>query len=226
MKKFILMITMLTTSMAVYAADFDLRLISIDNTKYTIAIPRRVGGTSNFAVITNDGNTVNTSSMNSLIDAKTVTITVNFPNNPYSKVFYVWAKEINAFPAYVSATLTLTAKPAAQEVMVDRDGWIYGNKYYFKSWLANTAVGNDVVNTTFVNFIYLTEIVVGGYAAGDVLVKIDGVAIRRYAYRSDTTSGQIFSTKIPIPIGSIFEVELEGGSAGNHFVSISAEVVK
>jgi len=227
MKKLILSLIFLTCITFSYSADFNLRLVDVYSDKAVIAIPRQRSGGTTFSIIVNGKSAFITNFLNSKIDANSVTTTVQFDSSNISTIYYISAVEINGPVPYASANLTITAIPVINQTMVDRDGFMYKGKLYFNSWRTNVAsVGGNIVNTTFSNQINLTEIIVTGEVNGNVAVYINGSIVRRYSYNSNSTSGQIFTTKIPIPAGSIFKVVLENGSTGYHSVSISGEIVR
>lgn len=223
MKKFMFGVLFLMFSAVLFAADFNITLISITQDKAVIAIPRNVGGSPTFAVSMDWGNTITTSSRNAKIDTNTVTVTVRF--DQMNKIHYINASEVGA--TYISSTLTITAKPALQEVISDRDALVYDNRVYFESARENVNVTEHILDVTPTDYeLFLTEIVVTGDDIGEVAVYVDAVVVRRYSYNANNTSGQILSTKIPVPKGSTLSVVLESGNTGNHCASISAEIVR
>jgi len=226
MKKFLLLILTALMAGTIFAADFEMRIIDVRPDRATIAIPIDSGGTPSFQVLVDGELQIGQTSMwNSKIDAKTVTTTVKYDES-YERHF-IEAKEIAAAPAYNSAYLTITPKPIMQEVMQDRDSYVYEDKLLYQTWEASTSVGNYVVNTTFNDYaLHLLEIIVGGDQIGYVTLLVDGTAVRRYHYIASQDGGQIFSAKLPVPQGETFQVQLTGGTAGTHTVSISAEIVK
>jgi len=225
MKKILLTVLMILTAFAVYAADFDIRVIDVESDRITIAIPLQVGGSKNFSIYVDGEFSRSTVGLTSRFksDGTSSTGTVKYSGSQIQHFLY--ATELGASPAYTSATLTITPKPLANESILDRDVWAHINdKAIFQSWRVSVSPTIDVVNTSWDDYgIAITEIIVGGAEIGNVVVKIDGVAIRYYHYKSDSTSGQIFSTKLIVQRGETFEVELLAGNTGFHTVSITAE---
>ena len=224
MKRILLTFLMLLTAFAVYAADFDIRVIDVESDRATIAIPMQVGGSPNFAIYLDGKYLMNTVGLTSGFKSDGTSTTGTVKYKPSDLQHFLYASEVGASPVYFSSTLTITPKPLANETISDRDVWAHINgKTIAQSWAASGSTGTDIVNTSWDDYgIALTEIILTGDKDTTVALKIDGVIVKYYSFVSYGTSGQIFSTKLIVQKGQVVEVEVIDGG-GENYASITAE---